>query len=171
MMAFPDPVGEGMVGSLAQPGSNVTGLTGLNPELNTKRLEILKDVIPKLTRVGLLRQAEGGGVLTKELRAAAVALKLNLTEIETEVDKRIRSCFSNRKEEAGQRDFDRWPAPLFRRKKADRRACGQIPLTRYLLGKEVCRCRRSDVLWRGYWRPLSASGGLRRQDLERCQTG
>jgi putative ABC transport system substrate-binding protein len=97
MMAFPDPVGEGMVGSLAQPGSNVTGLTGLNPELNTKRLEILKDVIPKLTRVGLLRQAEGSGLLTKELRAAAVALKLNLTEIETEVDKGLEVAFQTAK--------------------------------------------------------------------------
>ena len=58
MIVFPDPVGEGMVGSLARPGGNVTGLTGLNPELNTKRLEILKDVIPKLTQVGLLQPSE-----------------------------------------------------------------------------------------------------------------
>jgi putative tryptophan/tyrosine transport system substrate-binding protein len=50
-----DPVGEGMVASLARPGGNVTGLSGLAVELNTKRLEILKDAVPKLARVALLR--------------------------------------------------------------------------------------------------------------------
>ena len=50
-----DPVGAGLVASLARPGGNVTGLSSLSPELNTKRLEILKDAIPKLARVGLLR--------------------------------------------------------------------------------------------------------------------
>ena len=53
-----DPVGEGLVASLARPGGNVTGLSTLAPELNTKRLEILKDAIPRLARVGLLRDAE-----------------------------------------------------------------------------------------------------------------
>ena len=50
-----DPVGAGLVASLAQPGGNVTGMSGLTVELNTKRLEILKDAVPELTRVGLLR--------------------------------------------------------------------------------------------------------------------
>src|SRR5262245_38856663 len=50
-----DPVGAGLVASLARPGSNVTGLSTLSPELNTKRLEILKDAVPRLSRVGLLR--------------------------------------------------------------------------------------------------------------------
>ena len=50
-----DPVGAGLVASLARPGGNVTGFSSLAPELNTKRLEILKDAVPKLARVGLLR--------------------------------------------------------------------------------------------------------------------
>ena len=41
-----DPVGAGLVASLARPGGNVTGLSSLSPELNTKRLEILKDAVP-----------------------------------------------------------------------------------------------------------------------------
>src|SRR5215467_2866895 len=57
-----DPVGEGLVASLARPGGNVTGLSGLSPELNTKRLEILKDVVPKLARVGLLRGRYYGAI-------------------------------------------------------------------------------------------------------------
>ena len=54
-----DPVGAGLVASLARPGGNVTGLSSLAPELNTKRLEILKDAVPKLARVGLLRPPGG----------------------------------------------------------------------------------------------------------------
>jgi putative ABC transport system substrate-binding protein len=74
-----DPVGEGMVSSLARPGGNVTGLSSLGVELNTKRLEILKDTIPKLAQVGLLRSP--GDTISmqlqlKALRAAAPELKV-----------------------------------------------------------------------------------------------
>ena len=53
-----DPVGSGLIASLARPGGNITGLASLSTELNTKRLEILKDAVPKLARVGFYgRQA------------------------------------------------------------------------------------------------------------------
>ena len=92
-----DPVGAGLVASLARPGGNVTGLSGLSPELNTKRLEVLKDAVPKLARVGLLT-LPGANIATdlqlRELRAAALALKLNLDEIETQLDNRgLESAF------------------------------------------------------------------------------
>jgi putative tryptophan/tyrosine transport system substrate-binding protein len=95
-----DPVGEGMVASLARPGGNVTGLSGLAVELNTKRLEILKDIVPKLTRVGLLRPPEASASLQlKELRAAALALKLTLEEIGTQLDpKGLASAFQTAKQ-------------------------------------------------------------------------
>jgi len=53
-----DPVGLDLVASLARPGGNVTGFSNLSFELNTKRLEILKDALPRLSRVGLLREAQ-----------------------------------------------------------------------------------------------------------------
>jgi putative ABC transport system substrate-binding protein len=81
-----DPVGAGLVASLARPGGNVTGFSGLSPELITKRLEVLKDTVPKLSRVGLLRPAGGSERQPKEARAAALALKLKLEEIETQTD-------------------------------------------------------------------------------------
>ena len=80
-----DPVGARLVASLAQPGGNVTGLSALSPELNSKRLEILKDAVPKLARVGLLRPS-AASLQMKEIRPAAVALKLKLEEIETQTD-------------------------------------------------------------------------------------
>ena len=96
-----DPVGAGLVASLARPGGNVTGFSSLASELITKRLEILKDAIPKLARVGLLR-SPGGNITDlqlKELRAAAVALKLKLEEIETQRDaKGLESAFQTAKQ-------------------------------------------------------------------------
>ena len=89
MVSSADPVGVGLVDSLARPGGNVTGLSGLTVELNTKRLEILKDAVPKLGRVGLLRlpgSIIGQDVQLKELSPAAPALKLKLEEIETPAD-------------------------------------------------------------------------------------
>ena len=97
-----DPVGVGLVASLARPGGNVTGLSGLSPELNTKRLEILKDAVPKLVRVGLLRppgDSIAQDLQLKELRPAALALKLKLEEIETQPDaKGLESAFQTAKQ-------------------------------------------------------------------------
>jgi putative tryptophan/tyrosine transport system substrate-binding protein len=84
-----DPVALGLVDSLARPGGNVTGLSPFTTELNTKRLEILKDAVPKLDRVGLLRLSSynpGEELQLKELRAAAPALKVKLEEIKTQFD-------------------------------------------------------------------------------------
>jgi putative ABC transport system substrate-binding protein len=84
-----DPVGTGLVASLARPGGNVTGLSSLGTELNTKRLEILKDAVPKLARVGLLRPRGGNiglDLQLKEIRPAALALKLKLEEIAAQLD-------------------------------------------------------------------------------------
>jgi len=97
-----DPVGAGLVASLARPGGNVTGLSILAPELNTKRLEILKDAVPKLARVGLLRlpgASIGQDLQLKEIRPAALALKLKLEEIETKLDpKGLESAFQTAKQ-------------------------------------------------------------------------
>jgi len=101
MTSAPDPVGSGLVASLARPGGNITGTASLTPELNTKMLEILKDTVPKLARVGYLQLA-GGSILSdlqlKELRPAALALKLKLEEIETQPDaKGLESAFQTGK--------------------------------------------------------------------------
>jgi putative tryptophan/tyrosine transport system substrate-binding protein len=96
-----DPVGFGLVASLARPGGNVTGNASLSPELITKRLEILKDAIPKLARVGLLRSPTSitTEIQLKELKPTALALKLKLEEIETQPDpKGLESAFQTAKQ-------------------------------------------------------------------------
>ncbi len=88
MMNVGDPVAAGLVASLARPGGNVTGLSSFSPELAGKRLEVLKETVPNLTRVGVLRPARGEGVgadlQMKEVKAAALAMKLTLQEIAAE---------------------------------------------------------------------------------------
>jgi len=89
MTSATDPVGAGLIASLARPGGNVTGFASLTAELNTKRLEILKDVVPKLARVGLLRLAADNiafDLQLQGLRTAAASLRLKLEEIKTETD-------------------------------------------------------------------------------------
>jgi ABC-type uncharacterized transport system substrate-binding protein len=101
-----DPVGAGLVASLAKPGGNVTGNSGLGTELNSKRLEVLKDAVPKLARVGYLRlpgRLPGTSIVfdlqLNELRPAALALKLKLEEIETQPDaKGLESAFQTAKQ-------------------------------------------------------------------------
>jgi putative ABC transport system substrate-binding protein len=99
MTTSTDPVGAGLVASLARPGSNVTGNSSLGTELNTKRLEILKDAVPKLARVGLLIPSAATSFQLKQLRAAAETLKLKMEEIGTQVDaKGLESAFQTAKQ-------------------------------------------------------------------------
>jgi len=101
MMNAGDPVGAGLVASLARPGGNVTGSASLTPELNTKRLEILKDAVSELTRVGFLFQRSGvaAELQLKELRPAALALKLKLEEIDAQPNpKALESAFQTAKQ-------------------------------------------------------------------------
>ena len=92
-------MGSGLVASLARPGGNVTGLATLSPELNSKRLEILKDAVPKLARVGLLRQAGANRRPNERDQACGLALKLKLEEIDTQPDaKGLESAFKTAKQ-------------------------------------------------------------------------
>src|SRR5918994_1065713 len=97
-----DPIGLGLVASLARPGGNVTGSSSLAPELNTKRLEILKDVIPKLVRVGLLRPP--ASLKLEEIKTQADTKDLEIAfrtakqkQVEAVMTTVNRSFFSERK--------------------------------------------------------------------------
>jgi putative ABC transport system substrate-binding protein len=81
MVGSGDPVAEGIVASLARPGGNVTGLAMLGPELNGKRLELLKETFPKVSRVALLRGPETRLHILKDIETAARSLRLGLLPV------------------------------------------------------------------------------------------
>lgn len=81
MVAPFDPVETGMVDSLARPGGNITGISRLSGELSGKRLEVFKEAVPTLSRVGVLAV---GPSRVKEYEAAARALKMSLESLELE---------------------------------------------------------------------------------------
>jgi putative ABC transport system substrate-binding protein len=81
VMGFdPDPVGGGFVASLARPGGNITGLATLAPEISGKQLELLKEIVPKLSRVAVLGDSNepGNAQALKEVELAAGAFKVQL---------------------------------------------------------------------------------------------
>jgi len=79
-----DPVGTGFVASLARPGGNITGLSNISPELSGKRLELLREVVPGLSRVAFLRNPESRSAVLdyKETESAARSLRLELQSLE-----------------------------------------------------------------------------------------
>ena len=83
MVTSQDPVSLGLVDSLAHPGGNITGLTRLTRELSGKRLELLTEVVPGISRVGVLGDAKlpGSAVAFKEYEVAARALKIQLLSL------------------------------------------------------------------------------------------
>jgi putative ABC transport system substrate-binding protein len=90
-----DPVGSGFVASLARPGGNITGLSNFAPELSGKRLEILREVVPKLSRVAVLGTSTGTtyAVVIEDLELAAKALKLQLQYLDVLDSKDIETAF------------------------------------------------------------------------------
>jgi putative tryptophan/tyrosine transport system substrate-binding protein len=85
MAAGVDPVLMGMAGSLARPGGNVTGLAGITPELAGKRLELLKEMVPNLSRVAVMWNpgSRGSTINWQELQLPARSLGLELHSLET----------------------------------------------------------------------------------------
>ena len=79
-----DPVGTGVVASLARPGGNVTGLSNLSPELSGKQLELLKEAFPKISHVAVLWETANAGnaVSLGEMKVAAEALRVTLQRLE-----------------------------------------------------------------------------------------
>jgi putative tryptophan/tyrosine transport system substrate-binding protein len=82
MVTLEDPVANGLVGSLARPGGNITGLATLQRDLSGKRLELLAEVVPRISRVGILRDADGSSLGFKEYETVARELKIQLQSLE-----------------------------------------------------------------------------------------
>jgi len=103
MATSADPVGAGLVSNLAKPGGNITGFSAVSTDLNTKRLEILKDANPKMGIVGLLLLARGSiaqDLQIQEIKRAADALGLKVKDIEVPRDpKGLENAFQSNRQQ------------------------------------------------------------------------
>lgn len=89
MISSVDPVTAGYVASFAHPGGNITGLAWLNRDISAKRVEFLIELLPKISRVGVIWDADGPGpaIAFKEYTASAQAFKLELRSLEVRAPK------------------------------------------------------------------------------------
>ena len=95
MAQDPDPVGNGFVASLARPGGNITGLSSVAPELSGKRLELLKESVPRLSRVAVFGTSTypGNTQALKEIEIAAKAFGVRLQHLDVLDPKGIERAF------------------------------------------------------------------------------
>jgi len=102
--AHPDPVGDGLVSSLARPGGNITGLSLMAPDLDGKRLELLKEAFPKVSRVAFLWQSGGprGNLPLADMEAAAKALRLKILSLPVRSLDDFESAFARAKRDGAQ---------------------------------------------------------------------
>jgi putative ABC transport system substrate-binding protein len=99
-----DPVGSGFVASLARPGGNITGLSSLAPELSGKRLELLREIVPRLSRVAVLgnstQPAAAQTLREVELAAGALKVRVQYTDVRgpKDIEKAFRAASKGRAE-------------------------------------------------------------------------
>ncbi len=96
MALVADPVGSGLVASLAHPGGNVTGLSIMTTELSAKRLQLLKEAIPRLTRVAVLWNPDTPyhPKVIEDLKAAAPSLSIELSFVGVRTPEEFGPAFS-----------------------------------------------------------------------------
>jgi putative ABC transport system substrate-binding protein len=147
MTQDPDPVGNRFVASLGRPGGNITGLSNLNRELSGKRLELLKEIVPRLSRVAVFGTSTQPGHpqarKETELASAAFGVKLQYLDVlePKDIEAAFRAAAKGRAEAilglGGRIEF----ATV-----AGGRTCGKAPAPGNVQHPILCRRRRTDEL-------------------------
>ena len=157
--------------SLAKPGGYVTGLSILGPELITKRLEILREVIPKLHRVGVLMRAGAGSGTGQqqqmdEIRAAASALKIPLFELPSEMEfNALDRAFKKAADEGVSAIIPTAGRQTLGARKSIAEAAIKYRIPNNLSGARIRRCRRTHILRTEFLQSISPCCLLRGQNL------
>jgi len=96
MIAFGDPIGTGLIASLAQPGGNITGLSSIAVDLEGKRLELLREVIPKLAHVAVFKNPANAfhALSEREVQTAARAFKIRVFSLGVQSPEQFDNAFA-----------------------------------------------------------------------------
>ena len=173
MTAVGDPVGTGIVPSLSHPGGNITGLTAISTEMDAKRLELLREVVPSVSYIALLWNAASPlqVLAEKQVQAAAQVLRMRALSLGVKTEEEIKSALAvmARERPDALLVLAESAAPAPPRAHHGLRYPPSAPRGARLPG--TGRGGGIDVLWtklRGHAPPGRL---LRRQDPERCEGG
>jgi len=166
--APPDPVKAGLIESLARPGGNITGITVLSRDLSAKRLELLKEAVPKVKRVAVLYApaSEGAAREVREvLPEAARALGVTIRPWEIRAANDFEKVFVELNKQRSDGLYVT-PDALLGANQKRTIGCVRKPITVYVQQPRRCRCWWAHVLRSGRRGQLPARRNLRRQNIE-----
>ena len=168
-----DAVNTGLVSNLARPGGNITGFIALNVDLEEKRLELLTEVVPHLSRVAVLGNSLNplNRVNLDTARRAGQRLSIALEAFEVRSSQEVEGALRGITRAAPECSASciRYFAPG--RAKADRRHDGDEQDSGYLSVPGIRGRRRVHLVWREYLNPVRTGCRLRRQNFERREAG
>ena len=164
-----DPVGNGFVASLARPGGNITGLSTLAPELSGKQLELLKEIVPKLSRVAVLGNSTepGNAQALREIELAAGTFKVKLQYLDVLDPKDIETAFRAASKGRADAVLVLGSPVLNSHRTQIVRPRGKESATGDIQRKRSCGSRWAYVLWREHYRLVPARRRLRGQNPQR----
>jgi putative ABC transport system substrate-binding protein len=170
---FADPVAEGLVARLAQPGGNVTGLSSMSQDLVATRLELLRKVVPGLRRMAILWNPgrPGHAIQIKELQAASARVGVDLEVLEVRSPPESDRAFLTMVEKGVGAAIMLDDATFYKERTPHRNPGGAEPDAYDLRSPGVCGSRRPPVLWPEPHSAVPPGGDLRGQDPQRRQTG
>ena len=121
MVSGGDAVGSGLVASLARPGGNITGLATLRPELSGKRMELLTEIIPRLSRVAVFASSNSAdhAQLSKEVEIAAGAFGVKLQSLDILTPKDFETAFRDAAKGRAEAVLVRVPGPILTPRRRD----------------------------------------------------
>jgi len=168
-----DPVGVGLVASLARPGGNITGNSFMAPDLSAKRLDMLRRLDPRISRFAILWDSSNPGMAqrVRETEIAADQSHVFLYTVGPRTLEELEAAFADLLKQHSD-------ALLITTEAFARRYQARIldfangnKISGDVRGQLICRGGRADVLWARLPGGVSHSGRLRRQDPQACQAG
>ena len=166
MVIVADPVGSGLVTSLAHPGGNVTGLSNMASEVSAKRMQLLKETIPRLTRVAVLWNPDTPYHTTviEELKAVARPLSIKLSFVGARTTEQFARAFSVSSQAQVEALYVIHDNLFFHSSNDASQAGVEESATNDLPGEGLRKRRRPDVLRGEHTGPDASIGRVRRQD-------
>ena len=143
-----DPVGSGFVASLARPGGNITGLSSLAPEISGKQLELLKEIVPRLSRVAVLGTSTTPATAQRlgEIERSAAAFKVHLQYLDIKGPKDIENAFRDARKGRADAMLVLASPILESHRTADYGSRGKEPASGDIPRHRICRGRRAHDL-------------------------